>query len=167
MACLGVVWFSPLVLCLLLFVPSPVGLSLSSIALCQWAQEWWVMTNAETALMSLMLNAMFAQEVARPSRVVLLVAVDAVYPFVFLVDVGNELLNPLHVVVILLVAVLRSGLVDWALLILSLRKEVGGVEVGRVQLVPLQWSFYWRCAAVHAAVVPIAKVLLVLPWQVA
>ena len=53
----------------LLFCIGPIGLSRSSIAPCQWTQVCWVTASVQTALVSLMSNAVFGQEAASPSRV--------------------------------------------------------------------------------------------------
>ena len=101
----------------LLLVAGPIGLSRSSTAPCQWAQVSRVMANAQAALVSFMLNAMFGQDAASPSRVVLHVTAGAVDSLVFDVEARVELERPFHGLVILLVAVLRG--VHWALLILG------------------------------------------------
>ena len=65
-----------------------------------------------------------------PTRVILHVALATIYPCVFLVNPWQDLLDPLHVEVVVFIGVLGSVLVDWALLCLSLWEEVGRVEVG-------------------------------------
>ena len=108
----GVVWFSVLVLRLLLFCLSPVRLVWSIVASRKWAKEWWVIANAQCTGVSLVLHTMLLQVCASPSWAVLHLTVGAVHSLVLLVHIGLELLDPQHVVCIFVTCVLADILVD-------------------------------------------------------
>ena len=104
--------------------------------------------DAQCARMLSMLCAMLLQMNTSPSKMIFSCHNKGSTFFHFLVNIRIELLDPQPILGIFLGAVLVRLLVDRALLILGLWEEVVFVQIGWVELVPIQWSLCMICTAV-------------------
>ena len=100
----------------LLLIDGPIWCSRSTVVSCTRTKERRVSTKTQIAWMLATFYTMSVEVFACPTRVILHVPVWAIESFILSMDSKIELLDPLHILIILLSTVPAGVLVDWVFL---------------------------------------------------